>query len=30
MLDEASEDDLFGALLGIPACCRESVLRAAA
>jgi hypothetical protein len=24
MLDEASEDDLFGALLGIPACCREA------
>jgi hypothetical protein len=24
MLDEAGEDDLFGALLGIPACCREA------
>jgi hypothetical protein len=24
MLDEANEDDLFGALLGIPACCREA------
>jgi hypothetical protein len=24
LLDEAGEDDLFGALLGIPACCRES------
>ncbi len=27
MLDEAGEDDLFGALLGIPACCRESFER---
>ncbi len=24
MLDEAGEDDLFGALLGIPSCCREA------
>jgi hypothetical protein len=24
MLDEAGEDDLFGALLGIPACCRHA------
>jgi hypothetical protein len=24
MLDEAGEDDLFGALLGIPACCRRA------
>lgn len=24
MLEEAGEDDLFGALLGIPACCREA------
>jgi hypothetical protein len=24
LLDEAGEDDLFGALLGIPACCREA------
>jgi hypothetical protein len=24
MLDEAGEDDLFGALLGIPACCRQA------
>ncbi len=28
MLDEAGEDDLFGALLGIPACCREAFERA--
>jgi hypothetical protein len=27
MLDEAGEDDLFGALLGIPACCREAFER---
>jgi len=27
MLDEAREDDLFGALLGIPACCRENFER---
>jgi hypothetical protein len=28
MLDEAGEDDLFGALLGIPSCCREAFERA--
>jgi len=27
MLDEAREDDLFGALLGIPSCCREAYER---
>jgi hypothetical protein len=27
MLDEAGEDDLFGALLGIPACCRNAYER---
>jgi hypothetical protein len=27
LLDEAGEDDLFGALLGIPACCREAFER---
>jgi hypothetical protein len=27
MLDEAGEDDLFGALLGIPACCRDAFER---
>jgi len=27
MVDEACEDDLFGALLGIPACCRDAFER---
>lgn len=27
LLDEAGEDDLFGALLGIPACCRDAFER---
>jgi hypothetical protein len=30
MLDEAGEDDLFGALLGIPACCRDNFERSKA